>query len=194
MMRRLFGVFILLAGSFLVGCETSRRPNVVLIMADDLGYNDLGCFGHPQIKTPVLDGLAEGGIRLTSCYSGATVCTPSRMALLTGAYPTRVGWQKGVIGYKMGGHEGMSPEALTIGEIFKSEGYATGMSGKWHLGDQPETRPHRQGFDSAFYIDKSNNLSKKLWRADEVIDDSIVNRFLTERFTAEAIRFIKAMP
>ena len=74
-----------------------RRPNVVLIMADDLGYHDLGSYGHPKIKTPVLDQLARDGVRLTSFYSGCTVCTPSRMALLTGAYPMRVGWTKGVV-------------------------------------------------------------------------------------------------
>ena len=167
------------------------KPNIVLIMADDLGYHDLGCYGHSKIKTPVLDQLAKDGMRLTSFYSGATVCTPSRMALLTGAYPTRLGWEKGVIGYKMGSHDGMNPEALTIAEIFESEGYATAISGKWHLGDQPETRPHRQGFDSAYYIDKSNNQTRKMWRGDELIDDRIVNRLLTERFTVEAIRFIK---
>ena len=94
---------------------------MVLIMVDDLGYQDLGCYGHPSIKTPVLDQLGKDGIRLTGFYAGATVCTPSRMALLTGAYPTRLGWTKGVIGYKMGWGDGMSPEALTIAEIFKSE-------------------------------------------------------------------------
>ena len=137
--------------------RNSKKPNVILIMVDDMGYNDLGCYGHPSIKTPVLDQLAKGGIRLTSFYSGATVCTPSRMALLTGAYPTRLGWEKGVMGYKMGFHDGMSPKALTIAEIFKSEGYSTGISGKWHIGDQPETRPNAQGFDSAYYSAHSNN-------------------------------------
>ena len=69
-----------------------KRPNVVLIMADDLGYHDLSCYGHPKIKTPVLERLAQEGVKLTSFYAGATVCTPSRMALLTGAYPSRLGW------------------------------------------------------------------------------------------------------
>ncbi len=169
----------------------ARQPNVILIMADDLGYHDLGCYGHPSIKTTVLDQLASKGIRLTSFYAGATVCTPSRMALLTGAYPVRLGWTRGVVGYKMGRGDGMNPEALTIAEILRGEGYATAISGKWHLGNQPETRPHRQGFESAYYIDLSNNQTKKLWRDDEVIEVPFVNRMLTEQFTDEAIRFLR---
>ena len=180
-----------LPGAAIRAARTGNRPNVLLIMVDDMGYQDLGSYGHPSIKTPVLDKLGADGIRLTSFYAGATVCTPSRMALLTGAYPTRVGWTKGVIGFKMGWGDGMSPDALTIAEIFKSEGYATAISGKWHLGNQPDTRPHKQGFDEAYYIDKSNNQTKQLWRKDEIIEQKFNNRLLTEQFTNEAIRFIR---
>jgi arylsulfatase A-like enzyme len=169
----------------------ARQPNVVLIMVDDLGYQDLGCYGHPSIRTPVLDRLAGDGIRLTDFHAGATVCTPSRMALLTGAYPTRIGWTRGVVGFKMGMDDGMSPEALTIAEIFRSEGYATAISGKWHLGRLPANRPHRQGFDSAYYLDSSNNQTRKIWRGDEVVEDPFDNRRLTQQFTAEGIRFIR---
>lgn len=167
------------------------KPNVVLIMADDLGYHDLGCYGHPQIKTPVLDGLAEEGVKLGSFYAGATICTPSRMALLTGAYPTRLGWTKGVVGHIMEKGAGMSPEALTMAEVFKSEGYRTGMFGKWHLGDEPPFRPHRQGFEVAYYINKSNNQTTELWHGDELSEKPFENRLLTEKFTREAIRFIE---
>jgi len=170
----------------------TRHPNVILIMVDDLGFHDLSCYGHPEIKTPVIDGLARDGIKLTSFYAGATVCTPSRMALLTGAYPSRLGWTKGVIGYKIGWKSGMSPEALTIAEVFKSAGYETAISGKWHLGDQPACLPQGQGFDSSYYITKSNNQTKRLWRDDELLEEKFNNRLLTEKFTSEAIRFIKA--
>ena len=182
--------FVLLLSPYSVAAD-AQSPNVVLIMVDDLGYNDLSSYGHPEIKTPVLDRLADEGIRLTSFYCGATACTPSRMALLTGAYARRVGWTKGVIGYKMGPGEGMSPKALTIAEIFKSEGYATAISGKWHLGDQPQCLPRGQGFDSAYYVTKSNNQTKKLWRDGELLENPFNNRLLTEQFTREAIRFIQ---
>ena len=166
-------------------------PNVILIMADDLGYNDLSGFGHPEIDTPVLDQLASDGIRLTSFYSGASVCTPSRMALLTGCYPIRMGWKQGVIGYKMGMRDGLHPRAVTVAEVFQKSGYVTAMAGKWHLGSEPPCRPHRQGFDTAYYIDKSNNQTKKIWRNDSVVEQQFVNRRLTEQFTDEAVKFIK---
>ena len=167
------------------------QPNVVVIMADDLGYHDLGCYGHPKIKTPVLDQLAASGMRLTDFYSGATVCTPSRIALLTGAYPSRLGWSKGVVGYMIPTNQGLSPQALTMAEVFKTSGYATGMFGKWHLGDRPSFRPHRQGFDHNYYVNKSNNQTTKIWNHDVVVEDPFDNRLLTEQFTREAIGFIQ---
>ena len=172
--------------------NAADHPNVVLIMADDLGFQDLSCYGSRMIRTPELDKLASQGTRLTSFYAGATICTPSRMALLTGAYPTRVGWRGGVIGYKITGANGLAPEALTIAEIFKGAGYTTGICGKWHLGDAAEMLPMNQGFDSAFYIKRSNNQTKQLWRGNELIADPFDNRRLTEQFTNEAIKFIQA--
>jgi arylsulfatase A len=174
------------------GQEIPRQPNVILILVDDLGYRDLGCQGHPAIRTPVLDQLAASGARLTDFHSAATVCTPSRMSLLTGAYPVRLGWTQGVVGYKMGMRDGMSPEALTIAEIYQSAGYATGISGKWHIGDLPATRPHRQGFDWTYYIPSSNNQTDLLRSGDEVVEQPFDNRLLTRQFTNQALEFIRA--
>ena len=114
------------------------------------------------------------------------------MALLTGAYPTRLGWSKGVIGHIMKKGQGLSPDALTMPEIFKAAGYRTAMFGKWHLGDEPPLRPHRQGFETTCYLNKSNNQTKELWRDDEVIENPFTNRLLSERFTNEAIKFIES--
>lgn len=168
-----------------------RKPNVILILADDLGYQDLGCYDHPSIRTPVLDQLAKDGIRLTNFHSGASVCTPSRMALLTGAYPVRLGWTQGVAGYLMGSKDGMSPEVLTIAEIFRAEGYTTGIAGKWHIGQLPEIRPHHQGFDSTCYCPMSNNQLKEIWHDDEIVVKPVDNRLFTEYFNNQALRFIR---
>lgn len=184
-------LMLLVAVMPLVMAETPDKPNVILIMADDLGYQDLSGYGHPQIKTPVLDKLADDGIKLTSFYSGCTVCTPSRMALLTGAYPSRLGWTKGVLGYLISLKEGMSPQALTMAEAFKSKGYKTALTGKWHIGDLPKFLPRKQGFDLTYFIKKSNNQSRILWRNETLLEKPFENRLLTEKFTNEAISFIK---
>ena len=127
---------VLLASLCLAFADVSRKPNVILIMVDDLGYHDLSSYGHPKIKTPAIDKLAKTGVRLTNFHAGASVCTPSRMALLTGAYPVRLGWEKGVVGYLMNQGEGLSPDALTIAEVYRHSGYKTAISGKWHLGKE----------------------------------------------------------
>jgi len=181
---------LLLIPTFLSASDV--QPNVILIMADDLGYNDLSCYGSQEIDTPVLDQLATEGVRLTSFYSGCTICTPSRMALLTGMYPIRCGWQGGVVGYGIQPQNGLSPQTTTIAEIYKTAGYTTALIGKWHLGDTSEHSPMVHGFDSAFFIDKSNNQTKKLWRGETIVADPFDNRRLTENFTSEAISFIEA--
>ncbi len=174
------------------GMRAADKPNVVLIMADDLAYGDLACYGSDKQRTPVLDKLAKDGMRLTNYFSGNTVCTPSRMALLTGAYPARCGWAGGVVGYGLKPHNGLAPEALTIAEIFKSEGYKTAISGKWHIGDTEKLLPMNQGFDVCYYIRKSNNQTKKLFRNGKLVENPFKNPLLSEQFTSEAIKFIHA--
>lgn len=194
----------LLAGCLsLTGCMNARqpvikptedKPNVVLIMADDLGYFELGCYGHPALKTPVLDKLADEGVRLTTFYAGSTVCTPSRLALLTGSYAARVGWSKGVVGYMIPTNQGLAPEATTMAEVFKSQGYRTALVGKWHVGDPEPLRPHRQGFDTTYYLNKSNNDTRTVWSDDAIVEKPFDNAMLTKQFTDRAIEFIKRDP
>ena len=125
----------------------SDRPNIVLIMADDLGYGDIGCYGSTKISTPNIDALAKGGIKFTDYHSNCPVCSPTRAALLTGRYQQRAGIE-GVI-YAKGPtrQTGLALEETTFAEILKEHGYTTGIFGKWHLGYNVQFNPARQGFD-----------------------------------------------
>jgi arylsulfatase A-like enzyme len=142
------------AGSLVLGNLASARqrpkprPNVVLIFTDDQGSIDLNCYGAKDLYTPNLDRLAKEGTRFTQFYVGAPVCSPSRAALMTGRYPQRAGVPGNVSSTK--GHAGMPAEQVTIAEMMKSAGYATGHVGKWHLGYTPETMPNGQGYDYSF--------------------------------------------
>ena len=115
------------------------------------------------------------------------------MALLTGAYPpVPLGWNGGVVGYGLKPQNGLAPQARTMGDVFKEAGYKTALIGKWHLGDTPELHPMGQGFDLTYFIDKSNNQTKKLWRGRELEADPFDNRRLTEHFIKEAVAFVKS--
>jgi arylsulfatase A-like enzyme len=136
----------------------SRPPNIVLIVADDLGYGDLGCYGHPTIRTPALDRLAAEGQKWTSFYAAASVCTPSRAALLTGRWPVRTGMasdRRLVLTTRAAG--GLPPDEVTLAELLAARGYATAAIGKWHLGHLPPFLPTRQGFGSFFGTPYSND-------------------------------------
>jgi arylsulfatase A len=138
-----------------VFAETSR-PNIVIIFTDDQGYQDMGVFGSPDIKTPNLDRMAGEGMRFTDFYVGASVCSASRAALLTGCYPHRVGVQGAL--FPNWTKAGLDPTHVTIAEILKDAGYATKAVGKWHLGDEKEYLPTNQGFDSYYGIPYSNDM------------------------------------
>lgn len=118
------------------GLSTASPPNILLIFADDLGYGDLGSYGHPSSTTPNLDQLAEGGLRFTDFYVPVSLCTPSRAALLTGRLPVRSGMYPGVLGPSS--QWGLPLEEVTLAEVLAARGYLTGMAGKWHLGVGPE--------------------------------------------------------
>uniref|UniRef100_A0A9J8B8F3 Arylsulfatase A n=1 Tax=Cyprinus carpio carpio TaxID=630221 RepID=A0A9J8B8F3_CYPCA len=138
-------------------CARASAPNFVLLFADDLGYGDLGCFGHPSSLTPNLDRLAARGLRFTDFYVTSAVCSPSRAALLTGRYQTRSGIYPGVL--YPGSKGGLPLNETTVAEVLKSKGYATAIVGKWHLGLGPNGiyLPTRQGFDSYLGIPYSHD-------------------------------------
>jgi len=135
------------------------KPNFVIVFCDDLGYGDLGCFGHPTIRTPNLDRMAVEGQKWTNFYVGASVCTPSRAALLTGRLPIRNGMMSAQHRVLFPNSKGGLPAGeLTIAECLKTAGYATAAVGKWHLGHLPEYLPTRQGFDTYWGIPYSNDM------------------------------------
>lgn len=169
--------------------QASERPNVILMMADDLATQDLSCYGSTRIKTPRIDGLAKQGLSLTDYYAGNPVCSPSRMALLSGSYPARLGWRWGVLGYGFAPKTGMSSKVYTIAEAFRHGGYRTAITGKWHLGVQG-MRPEDQGFDSAYYIRMSNNQDRDMFRDGKLVKEKWDNALLSETFTEEAIRIV----
>jgi arylsulfatase A-like enzyme len=141
-----------LAVSEMAQRPASRRPNLLFILADDLGYGDLSCYGRPDYRTPVLDRLARDGIRFTSAYAAAPVCTPTRCAFVTGRYPQRfdVGLREPL---KKGDEDrGLPPGLPTIASLLSEAGYDTALIGKWHLGWKPEFGPNRHGFREFFGV------------------------------------------
>ncbi len=196
-----------------------RLPNFVIIFTDDQGYQDIGCFGSPKIKTPNLDRMAGEGMKFTDFYSANAVCSASRAALLTCCYPPRVSISSVLFPrHKVGLH----PDEITIADLLKQRGYATACIGKWHLGHKPEFLPTRQGFDSYYGIPYSNDMTidpamdlsddcvlrqgmtaerirqekpKRNWvpllRGAKVIEYPVDQSTLTKRYTDEAVQFIK---
>jgi arylsulfatase A len=200
------GVLLLAAAS---EPQQAEKPNVVIIYADDLGYGDLGCYGHPTIRTPNLDRMAAEGMRFTDFYSAAPVCTPSRAALLTGRYAVRSGMasDKRRVLFP-NSTSGLPDGEITIAEALKTRGYATAIVGKWHLGHLPPFLPTKQGFDSYFGIPYSNDMDRlsapkpgepkwaqnnvPLLRNEEVVERPADQTTLTRRYTEEAVKIIKA--
>lgn len=186
------------------GSGNDRPPNVVLILTDDQGYNDVGCYGSPLIRTPNLDRMAEQGVRFTDFYASSPICTPSRASLMTGCYAQRVSMaefprnnpDKDHLGPRHVMHQrsgcGLHPDETTIAEVMKSRGYATAIIGKWHLGHQPEHLPIRHGFDYWFGTPYSNDMDPVyLMRNDTEIERPIDQDTLTVRYTREAQQYIR---
>jgi len=193
----------LTASAAVIAQSKSRLPNVVIILADDLGYGDLSCFGSPGIRTPNLDRMATEGIRFTEFYVGTSICTPSRAALLTGRLPVRTGMNSADNGNNVlypGSSGGLQPSEITIAEALKTVNYTTGIVGKWHLGDQPKYLPNNQGFDYYFGVPYSHDMgystNKKfpplpVYRNEKVVQTEPDLSTLTKMYTTEAVSFIK---
>jgi len=178
-------------------------PNIIIIYTDDLGYGDLGCYGSDAIRTPYLDSLAQDGVRFTNWYSNSPACSPSRASLLTGRYPQRAGVPH-ILGGKRG-TPGLPTSERTLAALLKEQGYATALSGKWHLGVSPQCHPMSHGFEHfygfmagcvdyfshIFYWGQGGGVNPvhDFWRNQEEIWEN--GRYMTELITEDTVAFIR---
>ena len=193
------GATALLTTSGLAQSASSRRPNVLFILADDMGYGDLSCYGRPDYQTPVLDNLARQGMKFTSAYAAAPVCTPTRCAFVTGRYPHRlaVGLKEPLTDRDRTSDIGLPPEHPTMASLLKASGYDTALIGKWHLGWKPEFGPNRHGYDEFFGIlsgaeDYFTHRAEDFGGPDLWQNLTPVERpgYLTDLLTTKAVEFI----
>jgi uncharacterized sulfatase len=175
----------------------AERVNVVLILADDLGWGDLGCYGHANFKTPNIDRLAREGVRLTDFYAPMPYCAPTRASLLTGRYPPRCGLTRNPVPaedaeVRTADDLGLPLTETTLAQVFRAAGYRTCAIGKWHLGHQPRFRPTRRGFDEYYGILYSNDMRPvQLIDGEKVVEYPVVQATLTRRYTERALAFLE---
>jgi arylsulfatase A-like enzyme len=177
------------------GDEKPRKPNVLLVLVDDLGYGDLGCYGSKEVRTPHVDKLARDGVRLTDCYAAAPVCSPTRAALISGRYPQRSGFEW-VIRYT-DKDRGLAVTDASLPGVLKRGGYATGLFGKWHLGYKPEFGPNAHGFDEFFgflgadldyYGHQDADGDPGLYENTKLVEEK---GYLTDLITKRAVGFLR---
>jgi uncharacterized sulfatase len=182
----------LLATLTAMPASAKQHTNVIIIYADDLGYGDLSCYGHEKFKTPRLDRLAAEGARLTRFNSSCPYCAPSRVSLQTGRYQVRSGLMLNPCPGTKNDEIGMPQSEITLGEVFKSAGYATCCIGKWHLGHKPQFHPLRNGYDEYLGILYSNDMHPvELWDGDKVVEYPVFQPTITRRYTDRAIDFVE---
>lgn len=182
-------VFTWLCLCIALPAASASAPNIIVILADDLGYGDVGSFGAEGIATPHIDQLAADGLKFTQFYAAAPVCTPSRAGLLTGRSPARMGMTH-VFMYDA--PDGMPTAEITIAEQLKQAGYHTGMVGKWHLGHLDRYMPWNQGFDEFYGVPFSNDMANFFFYENrEIIYQPIDQRYLTRRYTEKALDYIE---
>jgi arylsulfatase A-like enzyme len=168
--------------------KKSDKPNIVVILADDLGYGDISTFGATDIRTPNIDNLAAKGLKLTSFYSASPVCSPTRAALITGRYPRRLGIDHVFFPESF---TGIPAEEVTIAEALKGNGYQTAIFGKWHLGHHRQFLPLQNGFDQYYGIPYSNDMQGVVYLRGNDVDSIKVNqKYITKTYTNEAVKFI----
>ena len=175
-----------------------RPPNIIHLLADDLGYDDIGCFGAKEIATPNLDRMAQRGMRFTDFYAPASVCTPSRASILTGRYSGRLKRLRNIL--NPGARGILAEEETTIGTVLRKAGYRTALVGKWHLGDVPESLPPNNGFDHYYGTPYPNDMGPEMNRNDppipvyrqlEKVEVPADLPHLPDKFTADALAFIQ---
>ncbi|MEO0510456.1 MAG: sulfatase [Verrucomicrobiota bacterium] len=181
---------------FVVTSWAETRPNIIVILADDLGYEDIACFGNDRIETPNIDALARDGIRFTDFHSNGAVCSPTRAALMTGRYQQRTGIS-GVVTARGHRDTGLPLKEITIAELVKPAGYRTALFGKWHLGYDPKYNPIRQGFDEFigfvsgnvdFHIHIDQTGIEDWWKQDQLEPE---DGYTTDLITKHSVEFIK---
>ena len=185
--------------------DSAKLPNFILIVCDNLGYGDVGCFGSKLHRTPHIDRMAAEGMRLTDFYVTSGVCTPSRASIMTGCYPRRVSMHVDEDGRQVlpaVSHKGLDPAEITIAEVLHQRGYATAIIGKWHLGDQLPFLPTRQGFDHYFGIPYSDDMVARenrptwpplpLMENERVVEAPPDRNLLTKRYTEKVVHLIEA--
>lgn len=170
-----------------------KKPNVVIILTDDMGYGDISCYNSNQVKTPNIDKLAKKGVRFTNFYVPTPYCAPSRATLLTGRFPLRHGMVQNPAPDAGINDAGINENEITLGNIFQDAGYKTKLIGKWHLGHKPEFFPVKHGFDEYFGILYSNDMRPvQLIENMDTVEYPVDQRLLTQKYTRKAIDFIQS--